>query len=389
MKSLTKKALVLAVFAGSTQVSYGADSITEALKESKVGGAMNLRYEDVEVGDNSSDGITLRSRFTITTGSYENFSAVVGFEDVRDVLGVDDEGGFILDPEVTEVDQGFLQYKTEAGTAKLGRQVIALDNQRYVGHVGWRQDRQTFDALSFTGKSGDFSYTAAFVYKYNRIVGEAADFDAETILLNGSYNTSIGKLTGYAYLLDRKENDAEANNSDTIGVRLTGSTSGDMPFIYTAEVAMQSTDAPDTPANAESHDALYYLFEGGTKVSGTTLKLGYELRGSDDGGYGFSTPLATGHAFNGWADIFLVPGNSGMSDLFFSAAGKVGPVSLLGVYHTYEPDEGDADLGDEINLQATMPLGGGVTAGLKYAGYSAGDGGTDVDKIWAWFGYSF
>lgn len=381
MKSMTKKAVALALLAGSTQMSYGADSITEALKESKVSGAFNLRYEDVDATTAEAEAVTLRSRFTISSGSYNNFSAVVGFEDVRDVLGVDEKNGILPDPEVTEVDQGFIQYKSEDYTAKFGRQVIALDNQRYVGHVGWRQDRQTYDALSVAGKSGDFSYTAAYVYKYNRILGETADFDASTVLLNGSFASPIGKVTGYAYLLDNEDNNAEANNHDTYGVRLTGATKGDMPFTYTAEIATQSSD---------SFDALYYLFEGGTKVSGATIKLGYEMRGSDDGDYGFSTPLATGHAFNGWADVFLSPGDDGMSDLFLSVGGKVGPVSLLGVYHDYEADEGGADLGDEINLQATMPLGGGVTAGLKYAAFSEGDvGAADRDKVWAWFGYSF
>jgi hypothetical protein len=33
-------------------------------------------------------------------------------------------------------------------SGKIGRQVITMDNHRFVGHVGWRQDRQTFDALT-------------------------------------------------------------------------------------------------------------------------------------------------------------------------------------------------------------------------------------------------
>jgi hypothetical protein len=46
------------------------------------------------------------------------------------------------------LDQGYLQYAKDDLTVKFGRQVIILDNYRYVGHVGWRQDRQTFDALT-------------------------------------------------------------------------------------------------------------------------------------------------------------------------------------------------------------------------------------------------
>ena len=36
------------------------------------------------------------------------------------------------------------------------------------------------------------------------------------------------------------------------------------------------------------------------------FKLGYEELGSNAGLYGLQTPLATLHAFNGWADKFLV-----------------------------------------------------------------------------------
>jgi hypothetical protein len=45
--------------------------------------------------------------------------------------------------------------------------------------------------------------------------------------------------------------------------------------------------------------------EVGTTVASVNVKVGYELLGSDNGEYGFATPLATLHKFNGWADQFL------------------------------------------------------------------------------------
>ena len=41
----------------------------------------------------------------------------------------------------------------EKNTIKLGKQVINHDNQRHVGAVGWRQNRQTFDAARIVNKS--------------------------------------------------------------------------------------------------------------------------------------------------------------------------------------------------------------------------------------------
>ena len=190
-----------------------ADSISEALKSSTVSGDFNLRYEDVDRDTVDSDGLTLRSRLMVKTAPYKSFSAVVEVEDVTDILGIDDENGLIPDPEVTEIDQAFIQYKGSSYTAKLGRQVITLDGHRFVGHVGWRQDRQTFDAFRtvFTPAEG-LSVDVSYVYKRNRIFAETADAKSNDILLNASYKTPIGKVVAYGYLLD---DDTRDEQSDT------------------------------------------------------------------------------------------------------------------------------------------------------------------------------
>lgn len=378
MKPFTRKSLAAALIAaGMSQTSHAADSIGEALKESSASGSLNLRYEDVDNSAITSDGLTLRSRLGFASGSYESFSVSASFEDVRDVLGIDDRGGLIPDPEVTELDTAFVQYQSGILEAKVGRQVIALDNQRHIGHVGWRQDRQTFDAIRtrFT-PSDDTSIDISYLYKYNRIFAETADHDASSILLNASHNTAIGKLVGYAYLLD---NETIGSESDTYGLRLTGSKD---TFTYTAEYASQS---------AGSFDADYYLLEAGMKISAITAKLGYEVLGSDNGAYGFSTPLATGHAFNGWADVYLGSGPDGLKDMYLAISGKIGAANLSAIYHDFESDTGSVDKGDELNLVATMPLAEGVVGGIKYAAYSQGDAGTtpDRDKLWLWLSYNF
>ena len=133
----------------------------------------------------------MRSRLTYQSGSYHNFSTVIEFEDSRTVLGVDDFNdtngknaglrSVIADPETTELDQGYLQYKSGAFTAKLGRQVITFDGHRFVGHVGWRQDRQTFDAASLNYKKDDVTFTYAYVDKRNRIFGKKKISTQKTI----------------------------------------------------------------------------------------------------------------------------------------------------------------------------------------------------------------
>jgi len=401
MKSTPSKALLLALTLGSTTNAFGADSITEAFKESKAIGNFNFRYESQNT-ESTVDLLSLRSRFGFTTGNYNNFSFTAEAEDVTYVAGVD--GPLAFEPEVTEIDQAFIQYKTDAVTAKIGRQVIALDNQRFIGHVGWRQDRQTFDGVSFKlTPSKEFLFNFSYLTQRNRIFGEAADAESNDFLLNASYQTPIGKVVGYGYLL---EDELRGESSDTVGIRLNGATKTNISFLYTAEYAFQDIGIEGPAGDLDSDfDTDYLLLEAGVKapdfagISGLTFKVGYELLSSDDNQASFTTPLATLHAFNGWADVFLGGGfnpvalPSGLEDGYISISGKYAGFSGLIVYHDFQSDEtpaaGSGDYGSEFDFQITKPLGNGFNAGVKYASYSADSFGVDTDRFWTWLGYSF
>ena len=142
----------LLILLASTSISANANNETETETEAKTNLDLNLRYEAVDQDNALKDAsaLTLRTRLTHTTASYNGFTGVVEFEDSRQVFGADSyndatgnntQYSVVADPETTEVDQAYVQYKQGKVTAKIGRQVITLDNHRYVGHVGWRQDR--------------------------------------------------------------------------------------------------------------------------------------------------------------------------------------------------------------------------------------------------------
>ena len=402
MKHLKKSIIACAVTAATmtTLPVFAADSIAEALSSGKAYGDFNLRSESVDQDNGVEDAsaLTLRSRIGYTTGTVDNFSATIEFEDSRIVAGVDEytvgPTGFnpgkysvIADPETTELDQAFVQYATGSVTAKLGRQVITLDNHRFVGHVGWRQDRQTFDAFSVVYNATEkLSATYAYLGKRNRIFAEDADVDSKDHLLNVSYKTSLGTLTGYSYLLE--VDDSTNNSLDTYGVRFAGSTEAKgTNFLYELEYATQ-----DSESGSSDYDADYYLVSGGVVISGVTAQIGYEVLGSDDGMYGFSTPLATGHKFNGWADMFLNTPGVGLEDLYVSVGGKVGPGSLTVVYHDFSADDASAsldDLGSELDVVYAFSFAGKYKAGIKYAAYSADDFSVDTDKLWVWVSTGF
>ena len=357
-----------------------------------------LRYEAVDQ-DNAAkdaDALTLRTRLNYKTATYNNFSAFVEFEDSR-AVGVDDyndtngngtEYSVIADPEHTEVDQAYVQYKANGLTAKLGRQVITLDNHRFVGHVGWRQDKQTFDAASFNYKADKFDLTYAYINKRNRIFGDEKDLDSKDHLINLSYNTGYGKLTGYSYMLEVDE--GVDNSLDTYGVRFAGKKKdGKNKWLYAVEYATQDSESDSA---AKDYSADYMLAELGYVTNGLTFKGGYEVLGSDNGEYGFATPLATLHKFNGWADQFLGTPAQGLADMYGSVSGKAFGGKWSVVYHNYKADEekgGVDDLGDEINVSYGKSFNKTFSGGIKYASYSAGDIKVDADKLWVWVGAKF
>lgn len=399
-KTRISMALSMALGLGALATEAQGSSITQALSEGKTKVDFRLRYEGVDQDNALEDAsaLTLRTRLGFYSGSANGFSAVVEMEDNRIVMGQGDytvgptgynlgQYSVIADPEHTELDQGFIQYKNDLVTAKLGRQVITMDNHRFVGHVGWRQDRQTFDGVSVKlSPSKGVALTYAYIDQRNRIFGEEADIDAKDHLFNASYKTSIGTLSGYGYLLE--VDNGTDNALDTYGVRFTGAKKlSDTKFLYTAEFATQRSETAVT-----DYDADYLFLEAGAVIGGITAKLGYEVLGSDDGAFGFATPLATLHKFNGWADQFLGTPKEGLVDTSVTLAGKLAGGKWSVIYHDFEADEASAtvdDLGSEVDLLFTKKFGKHYSAGIKYAAYSGDSGKVDADKVWVWFGANF
>jgi hypothetical protein len=405
MKSLSPKvlaaAVTLAIVAGPAAAQVR--TLDAAIARGDASGAFNLRYEGVDEDNalKNATAVTLRSALKYTTAPFKGFTAVVEAEDVR-AVGTDDYSvpttGFntgkysvINDPEVTEVNQAYLQYITGGFTARFGRQDLRYDNQRFVGAVAWRQDNQTFDAVTLEyKKDAALVYTLDYHYltQRNRIFAERGDINSSDHIFHGVINTPVGALTGYAYLLE--EDIVLANALDTYGVRLTGTRRlGGYDWTYLAEYATQESER-----GAAQFDADFYNLEAGVTVKGTTAKLGIESLGSDRGLYGFATPLATLHAFQGWADQWLATPTQGIDDVYFSLARTIFTGTATLVYHDYSADRSTAtvdDLGDEINLQWVFPFRNNYQVGVKFADYSKGDLAAKADKqiFWTWVQLTF
>lgn len=386
------RALTLAILASLASSAVAADTVDPLKKafidDSKVNLQFRLRYEDVDVDTvDSQNQTTLRTRLTYQTGDIYNLFALTEVDDVRST----DNEALIADYEYTQINQAFLGYRGPAETLiKYGRQRILLDNQRFVGGVGFRQNEQTYDAFSVKNTAlENFTAYYSYINNVNRIFPEGSGKDEhknETNLLNLNYKAGeIANITGYAYLIDNV--DVAAFSTDTYGVRAAGKLKLDaIKLSYEAEYAQQS-EGGDNPA---SYTANYYKLGAGIGFDAFTAKVGYEVLGSDDGKAGFITPLATLHAFNGWTDKFLFGGKgnweNGLVDTHLIVTAKLAGLKLLAKYHTFESDFGDIDMGQEWGVAATYPFAKHYSVGVKYASFSGADAGygfsNDTDKLW-------
>lgn len=377
---------------GAAGTVHAGGTIAESVLEGKGSIDFRLRYENVDQdgADEKADALTLRTRLEYKTGDYKGAYAFVqmddvtaiGDEDYNSTVNGNTEFPVVADPTGTEVNQAYLAYKLNNTTFKYGRQEVVLDNARFVGNVGWRQNAQSYDAFTVVAKPMEgFGVVYGYVTNVNRIFGESSansDIDTKTHLLNLSYSGfDFAKISAYGYFLEL--DDAPQASSKTIGVRLNGGMplSDSMKLLYTAELADQSSykDGDD------SIDAGYQHLMLGLKAGGITAKIGYEVL-EGDGDFGFSTPLATLHAFNGWTDKFLGTPADGLIDTYISIGGKVAGVKLMAVYHDFEADNGGESYGSETGFLVAKKISKNYKLVGKYASYSADDHSVDTDKLW-------
>src|SRR5690606_1916718 len=149
----------------------------------------------------------------------------------------------IADPQQHELNQFWISYNGLPGTEiKLGRQRIALDNQRFIGDLDWRQLQRTFDALTLSNNSlPNTTIQAGYITSVREVTAEKISMDSQFV--NIGYDIErIGLLSAYTYLLGY--NDLPADNiksSQTYGVRFNGGATinDDVATIFTSEYAYQ------------------------------------------------------------------------------------------------------------------------------------------------------
>jgi hypothetical protein len=307
----------------------------------------------------------------------------------------------VPDPDTTEINQLYAEFgQIENTKVKVGRQVITLDNERFVGDDSWRQNDQTFDALAitYTGMQ-DFKGFYGYIMNINRPLGNQAvdgEWGSDIHLFNVKYE-ALPLLTpvAYTYLMDI--NDSPTSSNKTFGGSLSGNVDSfyNSKLNYHAEYAYQS----DYANNPISYSATYYNLTGGLDVFGFNFKVGYDVIGADStAGTSFQFPIGTYHSYNGWSDFEMVaPLAKGLKDISFTAGYDLDlplrymdNIKLLSSYHRFKEAKGGGDIGNEIDFQARKDFEY-FNLTVKYADFDAVSGTpyNDIQKLWLMMGASF
>ncbi len=398
---------VIVAVAGLASFASAEDedpALGDALTKGKISLNLNYRYENVDLDNGDERGLasTIRTALGYRTLWWQNLSAFVEFEDVRNIgmsnehnnaghgslwNGVTDRP-VIADPPITEINQAYLEWKPiKTLPFRGGRQEIIVDNSRFIGNVGWRQNHQGYDAgmVHFNGfKNISLGYT--YIGRQRTVTG--AERPMSTSHLDGSLKLGkAGTLRAYLLSIDYDQETLWRLSTSTIGASFAGSAplSDSLDLSYRLELATQS----DTANNPESVDANYGRADLGLKVGKVTFGAGYELLGGAAGDGSFNTPLATLHKFNGWADRFLATPANGLQDLFLTVNAKVGRWTLGAEYHDFSADSGGASYGTELDGFAVYKTSWKQQFGLKFALYDADEWTVDTQKVWFFTRWGF
>ena len=300
----------------------------------------------------------------------------------------------VADPMNVELNRLQVQYKSKPLTVTLGRQRINLDDQRFVGSVGWRQNEQTFDALRAEAKLGPISLDGAYAISQRTIFGIDAGprlaYDGSFTFLGAGAKLGPVGIKAFAYLLDYDPAEQlgalSTSNADTQTYGARAVAAFKLAPRASLNLAASYARQSDWKNNPATYAADYVAADAGLSFGPIGVNAGYEKLGSD-GGFAVQTPMATLHKFNGWADLFLTTPAAGLEDWYGGASIKFPQARALPglnaavTYHRFESDVGSVHYGNEWDASIGFKLGR-TNLLAKFADYNAAGYGTDTRKIW-------
>ncbi|MEL0027278.1 MAG: hypothetical protein VW625_01225 [Perlucidibaca sp.] len=346
------KKLLLSLSLLSLAISdvHAADALTDAIKNGHASLQLRPRFEFVD--DDAAAAADPAKAFTVRTVlgfKTAPVAGITGYVEAEDIRALDDHYNVpfvqpdaryatVADPESTAINQAWL-----AGYGfKAGKQKLVINNTRFIGDVARRQDDQTFTALSYEQARllGWLDLQLAYASQVAMVSGQHADLRMPMVNLKAHAPLGADVTLFWAGLDGRETpgtpflagNLSRDKGREYSVLRIDGSKG---KFSYDLSYGRYGDG---TTANAPSAD--YSDIQLGYKLGPVTIKVQQETLES-----GFQTPLATLHAFNGWADRFLTTPGGGLVDRNIKLSGKVAGLALALAVHRFEADKGGVDFG--------------------------------------------
>lgn len=351
-----------------------------------------------------------RSRLNLNYGDAK-LKVKVALQNVRTWGNVNTLGNTSTDKNGFALYEGWAQYSfTDKWSTKVGRQMIAYDNQRIFGGLDWANQGRSFDAALFKYKGEKSQLDLGFALNADSEAAKVAPSTPYSTdfkdMQYAWYHTSIKKLNVSFLALNlgkeyqKTVSEIETNYSQTFGTYANYAgkkLSLDFSFYgQTGKIGTSEVSAYETAAN------LAYAFTPKFKAT-----LGYEfLSGKDQTSTSttvksFNPVFGTNHAFNGFMDYFYVgnhAGSVGLQDLTLKLDFPIKKVNLsLAPHLFYTANElaatDDKYLGTEVDLTAVYKASKDITLVAGYSQMFASDamvalkGGTglkDTTNNWAY-----
>lgn len=359
--------------------------------------SFDLRYRHESVSDGAfdrdaeADTLRLRAGFKHAFGrDWTGFIEAEGVAELGDRFNSGANGQtqypLVPDARALEVNQAWMDWRGTSFGTRLGRQRIVLDNARFVGNVGWRQNEQTYDAVQLAWEPiGDLQIQGYWLGTVHRPAGDnakdplARERKLDGRLLRTQATLPNGALVGYGYWVEDRE--VRSASTRTLGLRWTSA----WPFHEGWKLGTTLEAAQQAPYAAASGGNTYYgLVEPRIEYGPYTLRLGWERLGADMD-RAFQTPLATLHAFNGWADKFLTTPADGLEDRYVATQGGLSVAGRSGTwqvaFHDFQSDRG-TDYGREWDVSLGIMLRPGLVPLVKLADYRSDGFARDTRKLW-------
>jgi hypothetical protein len=314
------------------------------------------------------------------------------FVQLQDVRLFGEEANTLGDYRADNFDlhQGFVELTgvpSIGGALRVGRQEMALGEQRLVGSVNWTQQGRSFYGVRYTTPSENGLKVDLFAMKLREEAAGTQGFESSFL---GAYGSVPFGENGFLDLYGFLTTDSrEGNGGETTFGGLWRGVAG--PVDLRVEGSLQTGERGGT-----SVSAFMAGFRAGGKLhESVTATFWYDyLSGDDDPTHDeigvFNTLFATNHAFYGFYDLFLNisahTGGLGLKDAALKFVFSLAPATSLRVdLHNFQAAEKGSlstqSLANELDLTLNHRLSEALALVSGYSFVQAKDGIKDLERL--------